>query len=69
MRSKGWVEFHNVNSWLINYYYAIITLCDAVGRLFWGVCKKVKKGAVHLGLFLLGPPAMAVYNVTVGVGF
>ena len=31
-----------------------MTLCDTVGGLFWGVCKK---GAVHLGLFLLGPPA------------
>ncbi len=31
-----------------------MTLCDAVGRLFWGVCKN---GAVHHGLFLLGPPA------------
>ena len=28
-------------------------LCDVVGRLFQGVCKK---GAVHHGLFLLGPP-------------
>ena len=31
-----------------------MTLCDIVGRLFQGVCKK---GAVHHGLFLLGPPA------------
>ena len=28
-------------------------LYDVVGRLFQGVCKK---GAVHHGLFLLGPP-------------
>ena len=30
-----------------------MTLCDVVGRLFQGVCKK---GDVHHGLFLLGPP-------------
>ena len=30
-----------------------MTLCDVIGRLFQGVCKKV---AVHHGLFLLGPP-------------
>ena len=28
-----------------------MTLCDAVGRLFWGVCKN---GAVHHGLFFAG---------------
>ena len=34
-------------------------LCDVVGRLFQGVCKK---GAVHHGLFLLGPPAALYYQ-------
>jgi len=35
-----------------------MTLCDVVGRLFQGVCKK---GAVHHGLFLLGPPDLGVH--------
>ena len=35
-----------------------MTLCDAVGRLFWGVCKK---GAMHHGLFLLGPPGFGLF--------
>ena len=35
-----------------------MTLCDVVGRLFQGVCKK---GAVHHGLFLLGPPGTCMW--------
>ena len=37
-----------------------MTLCDIVGRLFQGVCKK---GAVHHGLFLLGPPVVAAESL------
>ena len=32
-------------------------LCDVVGRLFQGVCKK---GAVHHGLFFAGAPVLSV---------
>ena len=35
-------------------------LCDAVSRLFWGVCKK---GAVHLGFFLQEAPRVIVVFV------
>ena len=36
-----------------------MALCDVVGRLFQGVCKK---GAVHHGLFLLGSPVSSVLS-------
>ena len=53
----GWVKlvnhFMSVHGYLIIYDVILVnmTLCDAVGRLFLGVCKN---GAVHHGLFFAG---------------